>query len=315
MRPDISASTYQKGFSLLEIVIALAIMSLIASAVLSVLWQAGDTAADIRYLDRREEEINRFSDLLRQTIEGLPSDAEMTLTPPQDSNSGYHELKLENTPTAFVFGTRVGSAEEAYIAMIPGEPSRFDGSPTFDLALSRSDFAPSDSDGSGMVFNAGENEMLQTDQSGRYWLPLLTGVSGASWKFWDEDQEEWLDEWTDDDRLPTLLEFSLLDSGSSIPLQIVYQVPERLSDPEAAQAAANASQSAGQATSSTSAVQMRGGSVRGGGESDAGGRGGSNDRGGQTRGGPPRGGSSGGGGLSGGGGPSGGTPQGGGGGR
>jgi prepilin-type N-terminal cleavage/methylation domain-containing protein len=297
----------QKGFSLFEIVIALAIMSLIAGAVLSVLWQAGDTAADIRYLDRREEEVNRFADLLRQTIEGLPSDAEMTLTPPQDSDSGYHELKLGNTPTAFIFGTRVGSVEEAYLAMIPGEPSRFDGSATFDLALSRSDFAPSDSDGSGMVFNAGANEMLRTDESGRYWLPLLTGITGASWKFWDEEQEEWLDEWTDDDRLPTLLEFSLLDSGATIPLRTVYQVPERLSDPEAAEEAASASQAASQTTSSTTAVQNRGGGDGGrgdggrgdGGRGDGGGRGdsgggGGRPSGGSSSGGPPSGGGGGG---------------------
>ncbi len=304
----------KRGFSLFEIVIAIAIMGLIASSVLSVLWQAGDTAADIRYLDQRDEEIYRFSDLLRKTIEGLPPDATFSLVPPSDSDTGYHELKLENTPTAFIFGTRVGSVEEAYIALIPGKDS-IEGQPNFDLALSRSDFAPDDTDGSGMVFNAGANEMMQTDESGRYWIPLITGISGASWTYWDEDQQEWLDEWTDDDQLPALLQFSLVDSGASIPMQVVYRVPDRLSDPEAAEAAENAATAqTSNTTSSTTAVQVRGeGGDRGGGRpSGAGGdrgggrpSGGGGDRGGgrpsggggsPRGGGPPSGGGSGGGG-------------------
>ncbi|MEM1441105.1 MAG: prepilin-type N-terminal cleavage/methylation domain-containing protein [Verrucomicrobiota bacterium] len=232
-------SQRRRGFSLFEIVVAMVILGLITSSLFSILWQAGDTAAEIRMLDRRAEEVDRFVMLLRETIEGLPPEASFTMTPASESDSGYHELKLENTPTAFVFGEMIGSAEEAFIALRPGEELP-DGTQGFNLALSRSDFAPDDSDGSGMAFRVGENELLEADENGRYWLPLLTGLQGASWRFWDEDSGEWLDEWTNEDELPPLMEFSLLDVGS-IPMRLVYEVPDRLVDPDAADEAAQAS--------------------------------------------------------------------------
>ncbi|MEM7600596.1 MAG: prepilin-type N-terminal cleavage/methylation domain-containing protein [Verrucomicrobiota bacterium] len=245
---------HSKGFSLFEIVVAMVILGLIATSIFSILWQAGDTAAEIRMLDRRGEEVDRFVNLLRETIEGLPPDAALSITPAGDSESGYHELKLENTPTAFVFGELIGSSEESYIALRPGAVLA-DGTQGFDLALSRSDFVPEDSDGSGMAFRVAEGELLEEDENGRYWLPLLSNVSGASWRFWDGDSGEWLEEWTDDEAMPALMEFSLLDGFSSIPARVVYEVPDRLVDPEAA---ASAEETSVAAQTSSAAIETTG---------------------------------------------------------
>lgn len=230
MRITVRSNTSRAAFSLFEIVVAMAILSMIATAVLSVLWQAGDTAAELRYLDRRDEEVNRFVMLLRESIEGLPPDATITMNPAESSESGNHEMLLENTPTAFVFGEMIGSAEEAYIAMRP--ENSFEGVPTYELALSRNDFFPEDTDGSGMAIRSGGSEDLVADEQGRYWLPLLSGISAATWRYWDEDQEEWIDEWTDDEVLPPLLEFALIDAPGSNPQRFVFEVPNRLVNPE-----------------------------------------------------------------------------------
>ena len=230
MKISAESSNKVAAFSLFEIVIAMAILSMIATAVLSLLWQAGDTAADLRYLDRRDEEVNRFVMLLRESIEGLPPDATITMNPPESSESGNYELLLENTPTAFVFGETIGSAEEAFIAMRAEE--NFEGGSSYELALSRNDFFPEDTDGSGMAFRTGGSEDLVADEQGRYWLPLLSGISGASWRYWDEEQQEWLDEWTDDEVLPPLLEFALIDNLGALPQRFVFEVPNRLVNPE-----------------------------------------------------------------------------------
>lgn len=230
MRITVRSNTSRAAFSLFEIVVAMAILSMIATAVLSVLWQAGDTAAELRYLDRRDEEVNRFVMLLRESIEGLPPDATITMNPAESSESGNHEMLLENTPTAFVFGEMIGSAEEAYIAMRP--ENSFEGVPTYELALSRNDFFPEDTDGSGMAIRSGGSEDLVADEQGRYWLPLLSGISAATWRYWDEEQEEWIDEWTDDEVLPPLLEFALIDAPGSNPQRFVFEVPNRLVNPE-----------------------------------------------------------------------------------
>ena len=247
-----------RGFSLFEIVVAMVILGLITTSIFSIVWQAGDTAAEIRTLDRRGEEVDRFVVLLRETIEGLPPDASFTITPAEDSDSGYHELQMENTPTAFVFGEMIGSAEESFLALRPGEVLP-DGTQGYDLALSRSDFVPQDSDGSGMAFRVGSGELLDEDENGRFWLPLLRGVSSASWRFWDDDAGEWLEEWTDDEKLPPLMEFSILDRGSSIPIRLVYEVPDRLVDPDSAAEAAETSVAAQSSSASMATAATAGG--------------------------------------------------------
>jgi hypothetical protein len=304
------ATSRISAFSLFEIAIAMAILSLIAGTVLSMLMQAGDSAAEIRHLDRRDEEINRFVVLLRETIEGLPPDASFSMTPATETESGFDELKLENAASGFVFGETVGSTEEVYIALRPSVDLSNEGEPTFDLAISRDDFVPDD-DGSGMVFNAGSDDFLQQDDEGRYWLPLLSGVSSAVWRFWDEEQMEWIDEWTDEEKMSPLMEFSLLDAGVTIPATVVFQVPDRLVNPEEAEAAATAAQETASVTTSSSASSAarggRGDSGRGdGGRGDSG-----KGDGGRGGGGPDPGG--GGGPSGGGGGPSGGGNSGGGG--
>ena len=219
------------GFSLFEIAVALTILGLISGAIFSILWQAGDAATEIRELDRRDEEVSRFLALLRDSIEHLPQDGTLEMVPAEEAASGYPELKIGNSATAFTFGEIVGSAEEVVISLRPGTGTTQEGEPTFDLALSRPDFAPEDTDGSGMALRVSGDDFLQTDEEGRYWLPLLTGVTAASWNFWDEDQQTWLEEWTDDSKMPPLLAFSFDDSFRPVPLRVVFEVPEQVSNP------------------------------------------------------------------------------------
>ena len=87
----------------------------------------------------------------------------------------------------------------------------------YQVAISREDFGLEDADGDGMVFQAGdEDAFLQTDEEGRYWMPLLDFVTGMGWRFWDEEQRDWLDQWDDQTRMPKMLELSLsvLPSGA-----------------------------------------------------------------------------------------------------
>jgi prepilin-type N-terminal cleavage/methylation domain-containing protein len=204
MKPARHSPRRSAAFSLFEIVVAMTILGIISSAVLSILWQAGDTATGIRELDQRDEEVSRFLTLLRESIENLPPEGTLTMTPAEESVSGYPELVIGNSATGFTFGEIIGSSEETIISLRPGKESP-EGLPTFDLALSRADFEPEDTDGSGMVFGAGTDDFLQSDDEGRYWLPLLSGITAASWNFWNEEQQAWVDEWTDDEKIPVLL--------------------------------------------------------------------------------------------------------------
>jgi len=257
-----------RGFSLFEIVVALTILAMISGAIFSILWQAGDTAVEIRELDRRDEEVSRFLALLRETIEFLPQDATLEMTPAAESASGQPELKIGNSATAFVFGETVASTEEVVISLRPGAATA-EGQPTYDLALSRSDFAPEDTDGSGMAFRVDQNDFLQADEEGRYWMPLLTGVSSAGWQYWDETQQAWIDEWTDTEKLPPLLAFSFDDANRPVPMRVVFEVPDHLANPiedTSSGAASSGSGNAGSTNQRTTTDSAGGRGGRGGGE-------------------------------------------------
>lgn len=266
MRPHHHRRGQKRAFSLFEIVVAMAIVGLISGTVFSILWQAGDTAAEIRELDRRDEEVDRFLSLLRESIENLPQDGTLELKPAEETTSGYPELLIGNSATAFVFGETVGSSEETVISLRPSVDPR-SGEASFDLALSRGDFAPEDTDGSGMAMRAGTDDFLQSDEDGRYWLPLLTGVTAAAWNFWDEEQATWLEEWTDDSKMPPLLAFSFTDGYRAVPLRVVFEVPEPLSNPQAAAETTTT----GTTGSTASGSDRQGGGRPGGGERRPGG--------------------------------------------
>jgi len=248
------------GFSLFEIAVSLTILGLISGAIFSILWQAGETASEIRELDRREEAVARFVHLLRETIEHLPEEGTLEMIPAEETASGYPELKIGNSSTAFTFGEIVGSAEECILSLRPGVATP-EGEPTFDLALSRPEFAPQDTTGSGMALRVSGEDFLQTDEEGRYWMPLLTGITSATWAYWDEDQNTWLDEWTDDSRLPPLLAFSFDDTYRPAPLRLVFEVPEQVSNPPA------------ETTSTTGNAGSSSGAANGGGNNGGGGGG------------------------------------------
>jgi prepilin-type N-terminal cleavage/methylation domain-containing protein len=286
----------EKGFSLFEIAVALTILGLISGAIFSILWQAGDTATEIRELDRRDEEVSRFLALLRDSIEHLPQDGTLEMVPAEEAASGYPELKIGNSATAFTFGEIVGSVEEAVISLRPGTATTPEGEPTFDLAISRPDFAPEDTDGSGMALRVSEADFLQADEEGRYWLPLLSGVTAASWNFWDEDQQTWIEEWTDDSKLPPLLAFSFDDSYRPAPLRIVFEVPEQVSNPPQENTNTSSGSSSSSSNNNTNQNNSGGGRGEGRGEGRPGGGEGRPGGGeGRPGGGPPGGGGPGGG--------------------
>ncbi len=259
-------SRTRAAFTLVEMVVALTILSLISGTVLAIVMQAGDTAADIRYADRKDEEISRFIELLERTVETLPVDASIEMIPESESVSGYAEMKIENAVGAFLFGEDVGSAGELTIALLSAENFGGEAS-TYVLALSRDSFSPDDADGDGMVFGVGDDEFMWADTEGRYWLPLVDDIRAAGWRYWNEESQEWLTEWAEEN-LPPLMELVIEDSHRPGALRTVFEIPEHLVTgegiaPEADEGAAAGSGSGGGASSAGSGenVTSRGSSA------------------------------------------------------
>lgn len=272
------------AFTLIEILIAMTIFALISGSILAILAQAGTAAADLRDTDQKEEEISRFVSLLRQTIETLPADAKVEMVPASESASGFAEMKISNAMGAFLFGEDIGSAGELTIGLQPQDEAENQGQEGqfYQLAISRDSFAPKDTDGSGMVFGAGGEDFLTPDSEGRYWLPLVSHVLSASWRYFDEQNGEWLEEWTEQN-LPPLMEFVIDDNYHAAAVRTVFEMPDHLVNGAASTTAPNSTDTGpNNVTSATTGVSQQPGGAGGGNAGNGGGRpgdGGNGDRG------------------------------------
>jgi len=56
------------------------------------------------------------------------------------------------------------------------------------------------------------------------WLRLLPDLRSAQWRFYDEAQQDWVEEWPEGNR-PPLVELNLTLLGEEVPRKFVFWVP------------------------------------------------------------------------------------------
>ncbi|MBL9117950.1 MAG: prepilin-type N-terminal cleavage/methylation domain-containing protein [Verrucomicrobiaceae bacterium] len=216
----------KKGFSLLEVVIALVILGMITTTLFAIIRGSVKGAADIERIQSENDQVHRFLELCRLTFQSLPNSATLSLKP-IDSNipEGPQELGIAGMPTAFAFGANPVSYQETIIALGLNalNPSFEDGTPRYNIGISRADIIPATNteDLGGELTANPENP---PDEQGRYWMPLLREVANLHWRFWKESSDEWLDEWSET-ALPDLIEVQLQMEGRLTPLRLVFALP------------------------------------------------------------------------------------------
>ncbi len=235
-----------RGFTLVEVIVAMTIFALIATSVFAIIFQAGMEAGDIRRMEARDQQVNRFVALLRESLEALPQDASATLVNSEESASGWPELTFTGTPTGFVFDVNPGTSGDTILGLRPvavPPPTLEDYSqPLYNIAISREEFG-ADENESGMMVRAGTDDLfLDEDEQGRLWLPLVENVTALGWRLWNSDENLWVElpDWTEGETLPTLLEMTLADPFRP-PLRVVFEIPEHATQPAEDAEAADAS--------------------------------------------------------------------------
>jgi prepilin-type N-terminal cleavage/methylation domain-containing protein len=199
------------GFTLLELVIAMAVFSIVAVALFRVLDACMRTAGELQDSQRITRQMAVFTELCRKTFGTLPSSA--TFRVPLMPEAEGQEIVFGNAPAIFALGDAPLNYGTTTLAVRPRE----DG--LFELALSRSDFGPpKEEDGLG-----GEVPLPEPDEKGRYWLLLVGELEWARWRFYDPRAKEWVESWTRSNR-PPLVELSLLLTGDTVPYRAVFPV-------------------------------------------------------------------------------------------
>ncbi len=225
------------AFTLIEIVIAMTILSMLTGTIFAVMYAAADGAAQLREADARDEEVSRFVALLRESLESMPGGGKVEIAPPTDAESGNFEMTFSDTPTAFLFGENPAVGGETILGLVPQtQPAQgdlADKGPLYSVAISRPEFQPGTAQdgtvtGDTPAMSQTEDSFLLADANGRFWLPLLENVTNLSWRYWDADNRIWIEEREDSSVLPQLMELSLSDPWRKIPFRMVYQLPDHL---------------------------------------------------------------------------------------
>ncbi|MGD1978439.1 MAG: prepilin-type N-terminal cleavage/methylation domain-containing protein, partial [Akkermansiaceae bacterium] len=108
-----------KGFSLFELVIALAISGLVLTSIFKI---ADGTVKSTRTLvDFQDEDITRdaFFSFLRDHFDSLPGNAEMKLFNLSDTEPYQSEMVFQNTPVSFNWGGVPISAQATRLITLP----------------------------------------------------------------------------------------------------------------------------------------------------------------------------------------------------
>ncbi|MEM1296448.1 MAG: prepilin-type N-terminal cleavage/methylation domain-containing protein [Verrucomicrobiota bacterium] len=240
----------RRGFTLLEVVIAITILALVTGSIYGLLRQSVMAAADLESAEKQDQAIHHFIELCRSTLEALPGEASLTAELIEEGTMSQ-ELTISGVFDAFSFGEDPVSESDTVLGLQPYElPSGNEAeTPLYSVAITREDFAPQAEDGEMAIRVGGNDEFFAPDDEGRYWLPLLPAVSLLQWQFWDEEEELWIETWEDAETRPLMVELQLQPASRSTPIRVVYDippVPELVAEDTTATSSAGATRDAAQ---------------------------------------------------------------------
>jgi prepilin-type N-terminal cleavage/methylation domain-containing protein len=216
-----------RGFTLLEMVLALIIIAMLSTAVYGILSTSVSTATQVQNDQIEADQVNQFIRLCRQAFQNLPSTATITLTTTQPGTPAIQEFTISGAPECFSFGTNPISYKDTIISTRPNQDATNatpDGSPIYDISITREDIIPSDGNSSPVTVQASLSGALAADDQGRTWLPLLPNVDSLTWRLYQDDDTQWVDEWSNTN-LPQLVEMTLQMHGRTTPMRVVFTIP------------------------------------------------------------------------------------------
>lgn len=193
------------AFTLFEMILVVAIFVLLAGGIYGTVNAAIRATATLNEENIEAQRLNAFVALVRRTLHNLPATARVSGGVRRESGDGLVELVIEEAPGAFAWGTGGPSSGTAVLAARP----RLGGGREMSLLL--------------LPGATGEMERRELLERGA-WLRLLPDLRSVQWRFFDEGQQDWVDEWSGGGR-PPLVELTLELLGEGVPRRFTFWVP------------------------------------------------------------------------------------------
>ena len=222
LRSDPHAS--QRGFTLMEIVIALVIIGMLSGSMLSIIRNTVRAAAQTEELRRESDQINRLIESCRKAFTTMPATGTLTLTLVQNTEPVIQELTITGSPDCFPFGPNPITFKDTILRLRPHPDGLVDANnmPLNYFSLSREDLIPQTGD--SVAQRESTTGLYAPDEEGRYWMPLLPDVVSLKWRFYVEKEETWSEEWSKTE-WPDLIELQFTLKDRTIPTRMVFGLP------------------------------------------------------------------------------------------
>lgn len=186
------------GYLLLEVLLALAILSIIVGLVFRIIQTTSRVTSNVQFLQGQQEHSDGIYEILRKDIESLPATAEFQTKQTRD------DFELIFNETSFNFSWK--GADSGFGTVILAVKNQPDGR-----------------------FSLVATEIPEPPVSGPDVAPppttvttLITGLVRCDWRFFDRNTGNWVANWTNGGDKPALLECTFQVSGQPAPVRAVF---------------------------------------------------------------------------------------------
>jgi hypothetical protein len=191
------------GYLLLEVLLALAILTILVALVFRIIQTTVRVTTDVQYLQAEQEHADGLYELLRKHFDSIPQTAEF------QTRRVKNELELVFLEVPFHFswtpsGPQFGSTVIAARRQPDGR---------FTLAVVQE---PED---------ASVSYAASGEPTSARWIPIARGLQECNWRFLDGRTREWKTDWKDPGVKPILFECTFEVGGQNGPTRAVFRWP------------------------------------------------------------------------------------------
>jgi prepilin-type N-terminal cleavage/methylation domain-containing protein len=188
------------GFTLLEVILAMAIMLLLAGAIYSISTASIESTKETIVEQFTMRRLAGFIQITRNAFLNLPTNGAIYLS--NDSNNSIPDLNFENAAGLFGIASLGGGT-----LTLSAQPSS-DGTRTFSILRIPKNIQGND---------------LNRFYEHAHWVKLLPKVQKPHWSFFNKG--EWVDEWPRGTGRPQLVRLEMEVAGIHEPLQTIFYLP------------------------------------------------------------------------------------------
>lgn len=193
---------HSSGYLLLEVLLALAVLTLVVGMVFQIIQTALKVTADINFLQTQQRKVDGITELLRRNFDSMPQSCVFQTR----KVNGSVELIFRSAPFNFSWVKAGANFGTVVLASRPQSDGR--------LALS---VLQESGNALDSYVDAG-NEKAE-------WFPLMNDVEELNWRFLDVVTGKWSPEWPNTAAKPNLVQLTFKLAGRNHTERCVFRWP------------------------------------------------------------------------------------------